>query len=258
MKQTLLLLAFITFSANAQEKFTVYFDFDISEANNESGQKLSQWIVQNPLARIQKIYGYTDQTGSDTYNRDLSEKREKFVYQQLKSANINVQYAEEKAFGESQSTASYNAADRKVEIYYANPAIQPVPTAPVESDLSKQVSTAQKGDRIKLKNVNFYPNSDVALETSLPAMSDLLKVMKERPSLKIEVQGHVCCMQETTDKVSLKRALAVYNYLVNNGIDKKRLSYTSFGNNRPIYPVPEENEEQRIANRRVEIEIVQN
>jgi outer membrane protein OmpA-like peptidoglycan-associated protein len=255
MKPTLLLLFFFCLSANAQEKFTVYFNLDVAEANDPSGEKLSDWIAKNPLAHIQKIYGYTDQQGDETYNQGLSEKRVKYVYEQLKAANINVESAEEKGFGESESTALNNSRDRKVVIYFAKPAIQPVPAAP---DLTKQVSDAKVGDKIRLDNVNFHKNSDVVLDTSKPVMDELLKIMKANPKLKIQIQGHVCCMAETTAKISEKRAKTVYNFLVKKGINKNRLSYTSFGNTRPIYSIPEQTEEERIANRRVEIEIVAN
>ena len=65
-------------------------------------------------------------------------------------------------------------------------------------------------------------------------------------------------MPETTAKISEKRAKTVYNFLIKNRINKNRLSYTSFGNTKPIYPIPEKTEEERIANRRVEVEIVAN
>jgi outer membrane protein OmpA-like peptidoglycan-associated protein len=244
MKQILLLL-FLCLSANAQEKFTVYFNLDIAETNDPSGEKLSDWIAKNPGAKIQKIYGYTDRQGDEAYNQDLSEKRVKYVYEQLKTANINVENVEQKGFGESESTALNNARDRKVVIYFSK-------------DLTKQVSTAKVGDKIRLDNVNFHKNSDVVLDSSKPVMDELLKIMKANPKLKIQIQGHVCCMPETTAKISEKRAKTVYNFLVKNGINKNRLSFTSFGSTRPVYPIPEQTEEERIANRRVEIEIVAN
>lgn len=52
------------------------------------------------------------------------------------------------------------------------------------------------------------------------------------------------------------RIKTVFDYLVNNGIDEMRLHYRSFGSTRPIYPLPEKNEQEHIANRRVEIEIL--
>jgi outer membrane protein OmpA-like peptidoglycan-associated protein len=242
MKQTLLLLLFFCLSANAQEQFTVYFDFDVSESANS---KLSDWIKQNPKASIAKLYGYADKTGNEAYNKELSQKRIQYVYEKLKAAGLNLDNVEEKTFGEDESTAEYHDVDRKVVIYYSN-------------NLSTQLSIAKIGDKIRLQNVNFHKNSDVVLDESKPVLDELLKIMKANPKLKIQIQGHVCCMPETTATISQKRAITVYKFLTGKGINKNRLSYASFGSTRPIYPLPEENEEQRIANRRVEIEIIAN
>src|SRR5688572_7526672 len=106
MKQTLLMFCLFCLSANAQEKFTVYFDID--EANDASAQSLSKWIAANPNAVIQKIHGYADKSGDAIYNQDLSERRALHVYEQLRSANLNLAAIDEKGFGESKSTAYDN------------------------------------------------------------------------------------------------------------------------------------------------------
>ena len=36
-----------------------------------------------------QIYGYTDDAGSQSYNKNLSKKRAKFVYQHFKKSGIN-------------------------------------------------------------------------------------------------------------------------------------------------------------------------
>ena len=54
------------------------------------------------------------------------------------------------------------------------------------------------------------------------------------------------------------RAKAINNFLVANGINEKRLTYKGFGSTQPIFPLPEKDEGQRSANRRVEIMIVAN
>ena len=56
-------------------------------------------------------------------------------------------------------------------------------------------------------------------------------------------------------KLSDNRALSVYNYLVSNGIDKKRLDYKGYGPNRPV--APNTTEEGRQLNRRIEFKIIQ-
>ena len=91
-----------------------------------------------------------------------------------------------------------------------------------------------------------------------PVLDEILNILKDHPILKIQVQGHVCCQPENDQKLSYRRAKSVYSYLIENGIDANRLSYTGFGSTRPIYALPEKNEAEREANRRVEIEIVEN
>jgi outer membrane protein OmpA-like peptidoglycan-associated protein len=59
------------------------------------------------------------------------------------------------------------------------------------------------------------------------------------------------------DDISLKRAKTVYNFLLSNGISADRITYKGFASSRPIYPLPEKNEEERVANRRVEILIIE-
>lgn len=253
MKQTLLLFCLLCLSANAQQKFSVYFDFDVAEVNTASAQSLSKWIAANPNAVIQKIYGYTDKSGDVVYNQDLSERRALHVYEQLKSANLNLATIDEKGFGESKATANDNPKDRKVIIQYASPQIQPV----VKSELNKKVSKAKKGDRIRVDGMNFYENSTTLLPASVPVLNDLLAVLKDHPSLKIEIQGHVCCQVENEERLSHRRAKLVYEYLIQKGIDADRLSHNGFGSTKPIYPLPEKNEEERVVNRRVEIEIIE-
>jgi flagellar motor protein MotB len=89
-------------------------------------------------------------------------------------------------------------------------------------------------------------------------MYELLLVLQRNPQMKIEIHGHLCCMPVDRTDLSTQRAKAIYNFLIQNEIDKSRLSYKGFGSTQPIYPLPEKSEEERAANRRVEILIVEN
>ena len=263
MKKLLTILSLFVFSQiQAQNQFTVYFDFDIDEANEKSDKKLLQWIVENPDVEVKKIYGYTDCVGEAIYNVDLSERRAAFVFEQFKAANITVQNVEQKGFGETKATGR-SSKDRKVVVFYElkNKVLDIPITAEQpkqDTNFTKVVTTAEKGDKIRIPNLNFYNNSDIVLPQSRPILKELLQIMKDRPSLKIDIQGHICCQQNEEMQISRRRAEAIYTYLIHNGIDKGRLSYQSFGSKKPIYKLPEKNEQEREANRRVEIEILQN
>jgi outer membrane protein OmpA-like peptidoglycan-associated protein len=88
--------------------------------------------------------------------------------------------------------------------------------------------------------------------------------MRRFPTLTIAIEGHICCIRGDGDVTTTKgipnlsqaRAREVYNYLVANGISPKRLSYVGFGHRFPIFPFPEKDDDEKKANRRVEIRIV--
>ena len=56
-------------------------------------------------------------------------------------------------------------------------------------------------------------------------------------------------------RLSRSRALSVRNYLVSQGISGDRVDFEGYGFDRPI--APNETEEGRAANRRVEIEVLE-
>jgi outer membrane protein OmpA-like peptidoglycan-associated protein len=120
------------------------------------------------------------------------------------------------------------------------------------------------GKNIVLRNVNFYGDRHVPLPGSTIVLLQLAAIMKEYPTLHIEIQGYVCCMPDgfdgrdadtRTPDLSNQRAKFVYDFLVNQGIKKKRMTYKGFGASNKIYP-EERDETQRTGNRRVEIKIV--
>jgi outer membrane protein OmpA-like peptidoglycan-associated protein len=127
----------------------------------------------------------------------------------------------------------------------------------------KDTST-KVGSTIILKNLNFVGGKHILLHESVPIVLELLDVLKKNPSLEIEIQGHVCCafgsedgldLETNTYDLSVNRAKAVYQYLIDNGIDKNRLSFQGFAHRFPLV-YPEDTEEKKTLNRRVEIKIL--
>jgi outer membrane protein OmpA-like peptidoglycan-associated protein len=95
------------------------------------------------------------------------------------------------------------------------------------------------------------------MEQSFPLLDELLDIMLNNPTLTIEIHGHICCNPNPNDtKLSYRRALVILKYLTKKGIAVNRLAFKGYGSNDPIYKVPERNEKERAANRRVEILIV--
>jgi len=126
-----------------------------------------------------------------------------------------------------------------------------------KATLASKFDKAKVGDLVRISNINFFFNSEKVMEQSFPLLDELFDIMLNNPTLTIEIHGHICCNPNPNDtKLSFRRALVILKYLTKRGIAVNRLAFKGYGSNDPIYKVPERNEQERAANRRVEILIV--
>jgi OOP family OmpA-OmpF porin len=86
-----------------------------------------------------------------------------------------------------------------------------------------------------------------------PELIQVAIVLQDNPSVAVEIQGHTDDIGTAgyNKKLSKQRADSVMNYLVNLGIDKKRLSAKGYGLSRPI--ASNLTKRGRAMNRRVEL-----
>ena len=112
---------------------------------------------------------------------------------------------------------------------------------------------AKSGKKFSIESIYFDTGSANLKKESLPTLNKLLKIMKENPSIKIEIDGHTDSTgsKEFNMKLSLKRANAIKYWLVMNGISENRIITKGFGNTKPI--ADNSTPEGRRKNRRVEI-----
>lgn len=246
-------------SCFAQDKIEVFFDFNKYDLNPTALTVLNDWILAQPDSKVLKIYGFCDWKGTNEYNDTLSLQRVQTVFDYLTEHKIEIDkdYLQ-KGFGKNFTQDKNQALNRKVEIVYSNE-IAKVNEVIAEKNLSDKFKKAQKGDLVRLKNINFFNNSARIVPQSRTVLYDLLCVMQENPNLKIEIQGHICCQPSTAmDHISTARARAIYNYLAQNKIQRSRLTYKGYGVTQPLYKIPEQNETEENENRRVEIKILEN
>ena len=242
---------------SAHRTVDVFFEFDKYFLTDDAVATLEKTLPENPNIVVSKIFGYCDWKGSNGYNDTLSLKRVREVYHFLRNKGIKIKSDyESKGFGEDFEQSEVQAENRKVTVVYEE--LKPEKTTDYKKALTELVKNSAVGDKIKLQNINFRNNSAVIVPKSKPVLYDLLCVMEENPTLKIEIQGHICCQTKTDEfDVSTARARAIYMFLIRNKIDRKRLTYKGYGITRPIYPIPEKSEAEADENRRVEIMIVE-
>lgn len=262
MKCFIVVFLFNVITISAQKRIEIFFDFDKHEINTTAMQKLTDWMEYSQNIEVQKIYGFCDWKGTNPYNDTLSVKRVQAVYRFLKARNIKIKDDYEiKGFGEDFTQSKVQSENRKVSIVFENikESEPKTPEAIQLEELSKKIKTAKSGDFIRLKNIYFYNFSAKLVPKSKPILYELLCTMEENPKLKIEIQGHICCQTIAgLHDVSSARAKTIYNFLIINKIDRKRLSFKGFGVTKPIHPIPEKSEQEEDENRRVEILILDN
>jgi outer membrane protein OmpA-like peptidoglycan-associated protein len=244
----------ISLSAFSQKKLTLFFDTNSSELTKKELEKFNNFVKTKDL-KILKVIGFCDLRSSNKYNDSLALERAKFVASLIRLTTFNAVF-EVKSKGENFNQLKNLDLNRKVEIHFK---IEKTPSIKINTDkeLAEVIAKSKKGDKLVLKKLSFYDRTDVLYPESFKTREELLKVLKENPKLKIEIQGHICCSPgKDKEEIALKRCIGTMEYLVVNGIDKSRLSYKSFDATQPIYSIPEKNEEERKANRRVEILIV--
>ena len=127
-----------------------------------------------------------------------------------------------------------------------------------------------KGEILELPNVYFHPNSTVLKQSSYKELDKLVNYMNSTYAI-VRIDGHTqgnkrivnkgpkvkeeFQFKGSAHKLSKKRADRVYEYLIEKGIDKSRISTKGFAGKRPKIKNPETKSEKEM-NMRVEITIM--
>lgn len=149
-------------------------------------------------------------------------------------------------------SANYNLTEEKsLDLAYRLEAkLQPVVYGTADS--------TKKIDRepIVLENVFFATASAELKSESKVELNKLKALLETNKTLKIQLNGHTDNVGKPEDnlKLSEARAQAVMNYLIEKGIDAKRLKAKGFGETKPKYS--NDSASGRAGNRRTEFEVL--
>lgn len=124
-----------------------------------------------------------------------------------------------------------------------------------DSEVLIEMENIAKGKSLKIEQIQFEPGTSTILKSSEAKLNRLRDFLALNSDMVVEVQGHVFALGPNSfagQRISEARAKRVVKYLIDNGIDKSRLTAVGYGNTRPVYPEPQFSYEEQ-ANRRVEI-----
>ncbi|MGQ1889489.1 OmpA family protein [Thermophagus sp. OGC60D27] len=112
------------------------------------------------------------------------------------------------------------------------------------------------GASIVVDNILFTSGRATLRAASYESLNRLVRLLKENPSVKIEVSGHTdnTGSASLNKRLSRERAFAVKRYLESQGIPGDRIQYVGYGYEHPI--ASNATEEGRAQNRRVEIKVI--
>ncbi|MCJ1810178.1 MULTISPECIES: OmpA family protein [Flavobacterium] len=285
------IMLFLSLKSFTQEQFSVHFKSGQHELTPSEKLEVEKWIQENKKSKILSISGYTDEDGTNQYNDSLAKKRTETVFNLIKGKVAIRTDFKKINFGELHQQSKIKAENRKVILFFlkekdlekekeiivlktpANNTDKVIvfPSSillnnpdgseteiKLDVQFMKKLSESKVGDKLKIENLNFVLNTYAITQESRGKLYELWLVMQQNPNLKIQIQGHICCVTKDRQDLSTQRAKAVYKFLEFKNIEKTRMSYKGFGSSQPLYNLPEKNEEERAANRRVEIEVVDN
>ncbi|MCX7743953.1 MAG: OmpA family protein [Flavobacteriales bacterium] len=124
---------------------------------------------------------------------------------------------------------------------------------PAQVDLKTE--EIKVGSAYRLNDINFATNSYELSDKAKFIIEEFAEFLKANPTLKIAIHGHTDDIGNDNDNLILSdnRAKAVYEYLINLGIQADRMTYKGFGETKPL--ASNKTEKGRAQNRRTEFVI---
>lgn len=109
-------------------------------------------------------------------------------------------------------------------------------TSREEKEKKISLKRIEQGKGIVVDNIHFEVGKAYLRKESLNILDRIIDQMRRNPSIKLEVRGHTDSSggKEYNQKLSERRADAVTEYMIKQGISPERLKSIGFGEEKPI------------------------
>lgn len=261
------LIGSFAFAQAKKESVTIHFDSNSADISADEAQQF--WLFfsnQNVAITTLQINGFCDDIGTADSNLILSEKRAYAVADYLKtnfklSASAIVGKGEKELTSTTPEEIEKERAEHRcviIAIGYTDKIISQKPANDGYKTFAEELAV---GDKIIIENLIFEAGK-TAFADQEKATAELQKIIgyfQKNPTIQFEISGHVCCITQSfkdahdkttgLNNLSQTRAKRIYDYLVDHGIAKDRMSHKGYGRQFPRPDMPEKD------NKRVEIVI---
>lgn len=243
----------------------IYFDFDKYYIRPDAELELDKVVeIMNKYPELVIEGGsHTDSRASFEYNEVLSSNRAKSTVAYIVSKGINPSRISSKGYGESKLVNNcFNGAkcsekehqfNRRTEFVVVNfdevqkkyPNLCKIKTVTAKEQSESNVeikvdpklnfynefSKQESSILIKVKSINFELNSNYIDGSMKAALDRVVKIMVKHPDIIVECGAHTDSRANSEYSLSLseKRANAVVEYLISNGIYSNRISGVGYG-----------------------------
>ncbi|MCK4664026.1 MAG: PD40 domain-containing protein [Bacteroidales bacterium] len=119
-----------------------------------------------------------------------------------------------------------------------------------------EVKPIEVGTNVKLNNIYFAFDIDTLDKKGKVVLDNFIEFLNENPTVKIKIGGHTDNIHDADYNLVLsnRRAKTVHDYLLDNDVQSKRVSYDGFGERKPI--ADNNTSKGRALNRRTEFIII--
>lgn len=127
---------------------------------------------------------------------------------------------------------------------------------PPESLAELEASSIVEGLVVQVKNINFAKKSTELTDGSMGSLNEVYDFLNRNPEIVVEIGGHTNLLGsfDYSMDLSQQRAASVVRYLIDKGIDNKRIAAKGYGQTQPLIEGISNTANQ--TNQRVEIKII--
>jgi outer membrane protein OmpA-like peptidoglycan-associated protein len=223
----------------------------VDEKRSQNLPALVKILKDNPYWVVE-IGCHTDATGSTQHNLNLSQQRANAVKNYLIQKGIDPARLLAKGYGESRvlnrckdgvrCSAAEHAVNRRTEFTIIG------------------LRGFKVGDLLDVDEIYYESGQDKLDLNNANGLRELVLILKNT-SIRVEIGSHTDSQGSDSfnKEISEKRAKAVYEYLIQKGIPRSRISYVGYGESQILNKCKEGvscTEEEHAVNRRTVFKVV--